>query len=185
MQIPLRTSSTVEAYIAAQEWRRAILPKCPMHSCGPCSLSRHGSYARTSPQGLRIARWYCPEGHRTFSLLPDFVAAGMSGLLACIEGTAAAVKSAASMEIAADGLRGFDVTLPSAVRWLRRRVTAVQAGRDALLQQTVMLSLPPSWVEPDSGHLLLELRRSLTPGILRAVHALGPAPIEVCRPLAR
>ena len=30
---------------------------------------------RVTPQGLRIARWYCPEGRRTFSLLPDFVAA--------------------------------------------------------------------------------------------------------------
>jgi hypothetical protein len=30
---------------------------------------------------VRIARWYCPEGHRTFSLLPDFLAAKLPGSL--------------------------------------------------------------------------------------------------------
>jgi hypothetical protein len=68
MQIPLRTLSNVDAYIRNREWNDVRLPACPMHPTGGCSFARHGSYERLSLSGLRIARWYCPEGHRTFSL---------------------------------------------------------------------------------------------------------------------
>src|SRR5271157_6006967 len=85
MQIPLRTLSSVDAYIRNREWNDVRLPACPMHPSGGCSFARHGSYERLSPSGLRIARWYCPEGHRTFSLIPDFVASRMPGLLDSIE----------------------------------------------------------------------------------------------------
>ena len=85
MQIPLRTSLDTEAYIRNREWRVARMPGCPLHPAGGCSFARHGSYARVTPRGLRIARWYCPEGHRTFSLLPDFLAARMTGLLTSIK----------------------------------------------------------------------------------------------------
>jgi len=64
---------------------------------------------------VRIARWYCPEGHRTFSLLPDFLAAKFPGLLTDIEVAAIEAKKARSMEAAADRLRGFEVPLPSAL----------------------------------------------------------------------
>ncbi len=74
MQIALHTRSTVDAYIAGQQWRQARLT-CPLHPSGGCALARHGSYVRKRPAGVRIARWYCPEGRRTFSLLPDFLAA--------------------------------------------------------------------------------------------------------------
>ncbi len=112
MQIPLHTQSSVEAYIAGCEWRHAHLLACPLHPEGGCSIARHGSYARVTLQGLRVARWYCPQGHRTFSLIPDFLAARLPGLLASIEDTVAAVASATSMEAAANALRGVDVTLP-------------------------------------------------------------------------
>jgi hypothetical protein len=85
MQIPLRTLSNVDAYIRNREWNDVRLPACPMHPTGGCSFARHGSYERLSLSGLRIARWYCPEGHRTFSLIPDFVASRMPGLLDSIE----------------------------------------------------------------------------------------------------
>jgi hypothetical protein len=75
LQIPLRTLSSAEAYIANQEWRDARLRAYPLHPSGGCSFARHG-YARLKPQGIRIARWYCPEGDRTFSLLSDFLAEG-------------------------------------------------------------------------------------------------------------
>ena len=81
MQMLLRTTSSAEAYIANQEWRAARLPVCPLHPQGGCSFAHHGSYLRATPPGLRVARWYCPEGHRTFSLLPDFLAARLPGLL--------------------------------------------------------------------------------------------------------
>ena len=94
LQIPLHTKSSAEAYIAAHEWRDASLLACPMHPSGGCSFGRHGSYARVMPKGLRVARWYCPQGHRTFSLLPDFLAARLPGLLTCVEAAVAAAKSA-------------------------------------------------------------------------------------------
>src|SRR3954452_275847 len=132
MQIPLRTRSTADAYIKKREWHDAYLATCPLHPEGGCSFARHGTYGRVTPRGLRIARWYCPEGHRTFSLLPDFLAARFPGLLASIDDTITVASSAKSMEAAADALRGPDISLPGAVRWLRRRFHAAQAGLDAV-----------------------------------------------------
>ena len=122
-----------------------------------------------TPRGLRIARWYCPEGHRTFSLLPDFLAARLPGLLASIEDAVAAAFSAKSMEAAADTQRGLDVTLPSAVRWLRRRVRAVEAVLEAVsrlvpatpISASARGSMPQ--IDLGQGHVLLGLRRSLSP----------------------
>jgi hypothetical protein len=74
-----------------------------------------------------IARWYCPQGHCTFSLLPDHLAARFPGTLAEIERVVAAVEQARSVEAAADALRRDPVTLTSAVRWVRRRVAPVRA----------------------------------------------------------
>jgi hypothetical protein len=65
VQIPLRTSSSVEVYAANEEWRSARLPHCPLHPAGGCGFARHGTYERVTPPRVRIARWYCPRGHRT------------------------------------------------------------------------------------------------------------------------
>src|SRR6516225_9344398 len=138
VQLPLRTLSSVEAYIRNREWRGARLSVCPLHPSGGCSFARHGSYARTTPSGLRIARWYCPEGRRTFSMLPDFLAARLPGLLASIEDSVAVASSAKSIEAAADTLRGPDVSLPGAVRWLRRRIRAVRTALAHVMTQAVI-----------------------------------------------
>ena len=45
----------------------------------------HGTYARKTPRGTQIARWYCPESHMTFSLLPDCLAARLPGTLDEVE----------------------------------------------------------------------------------------------------
>ena len=175
MQIPLRTQSSVEAYIANREWRAVRLLACPLHPSGGCSFARHGSYPRATPHGLRIARWYCPEGHRTFSLLPDFLAAGLPGLLASIEDIVVAVFSAKSMEAAADALRGIDVTLPSAIRWLQRRIRAVQAVLAAVsgvVPRTPIIAVARSSMSQigfGQGHVLLGLRRSLSPLLLSSL----------------
>lgn len=79
-----------------------------------------------SPPGTYIARWYCPQGHRTFSLLPDHLAARFPGTLSEIEQVVAVVEQAHSVEAAADALRSDPVTLPSALRWVRRRVAPVR-----------------------------------------------------------
>jgi hypothetical protein len=166
VQIPLRTSSSADAYIRNREWREARLSGCPLHPSGGCSFARHGSYARVTPRGLRIARWYCPEGRRTFSLLPDFLAARLPGLLASIEDSITMASSAKSMEAAADALRGPDVTLAGAVRWLRRRIRSVRTALAHVTPETAIGDL-------DKGCLLLGLRRSLSPQILNSI----PAPL--------
>jgi hypothetical protein len=78
------------------------------------------------PPGTRIARWYCPKGHCTFSLLPDHLAARFPGTLADIEAVVAAVEVAPSLEAAANALRTDDVTLATALRWIRRRTRLVR-----------------------------------------------------------
>jgi len=176
MQIPLRTFSSVDAYIGNREWRDARLSGCPLHPSGGCSFARHGSYARVTPSGLRIARWYCPEGRRTFSLLPDFLAARLPGLLASIEDSITVASSAKSMEAAADTLRGPDVTLPGAVRWLRRRIRAVRTALAHVTPEAVIGQLAvtaAAGIDLAKGRVLIGLRRSLSPQMLNCI----PAPL--------
>ena len=114
-------------YVSQRGWQRASLPRCPLHPQGGCGFARHGTYARVTPPGTRIPRWYCRTGHQTFSLLPDCLAARLSGTLSEVEAVVRAVEQAAGLEAACQELRP-DIEL----RWVRRRVQAVQAALQAL-----------------------------------------------------
>ena len=81
--------------------------------------------------GMRIARYYCPTAHETFSLLPDCLASHFPGELEAIEHVVAIVETARSVEAAADILRP-DITLPSAVRWGRRAIEGDQRPHNGL-----------------------------------------------------
>ena len=94
-------------------------------SHGGCSFARHGAYARKTPRGTRIARWYCPESHTTFSLLPDCLAARLPGTLDEVEQVVAHAEQAPSRSAAGDALRTDPVELPGAMRWVERRVRLV------------------------------------------------------------
>ena len=99
----------------------------PLHPRrGSCSLARHGTYRRKKPAGALIARWYCPQSHTTFSLLPDCLAARLPGTLQELEAVVAHAEQAASLMQAADQVRGDGIELPGAMRWLRRRVRLVR-----------------------------------------------------------
>jgi hypothetical protein len=126
VQLRFDTGLAGADYVNRELWRRAILPRCPLHLRGGCGLARHGSYARKRPAGTRIARWYCPQGHRTFSLLPDHLAARFPGTLTEIEQVAAAAEDASSLEACAQQLRPDPIGLPGALRWVRRRLTVVR-----------------------------------------------------------
>jgi hypothetical protein len=121
-----------EAYVARSAWRDASLATCPRHPHGGCGLVRHGTYPRRTPTGMRIARYYCPTAHETFSLLPDCLASRFPGALDPIEQVVVTVETARSVEAAADVLRP-DITLPSAVRWIRRRLTPVRRALVAVV----------------------------------------------------
>lgn len=78
-----------------------------------------------------MARWYCPTGRRTFSLLPDCLAARLTGTLAEVEAVVRAAERAPSLEAACGVLR-LDIELPGALRWVHRRVQAVHASLHVL-----------------------------------------------------
>ena len=125
MQLRYETGLTGEEYVRAKAWRDASLEQCPKHPHGDCSLARHGTYARKTPRGTRIARWYCPEGHTTFSLLPDCLAARLPGTLDDLETVVAHAEQAPSRTAAANALRPDAVELPGAMRWVERRIRLV------------------------------------------------------------
>ena len=120
------SSLTSEAYLAQRAWQHASLPHCPRHPAGGCGFARHGTYPRQTPTGMRIRRYYCPAAHETFSLLPDCLASRFPGDLDDLERVVAQVEAAPGIEAAADRLRP-DIVLPSAVRWVRRRLTLIRA----------------------------------------------------------
>lgn len=126
MQLGYATGLTSDGYVTREAWRAASLERCPRHPQGGCGFARHGTYARVHPPGTRIARWYCPAAHQTFSLLPDCLAARWSGTLVEIEALVEQCASASSLEAAAARCRP-EVQLPGVLRWLRRRLKAVQA----------------------------------------------------------
>ena len=105
MQLRDETGLTGEQYVQAEAWRDATLERCPNHPHGGGSLARHGTDARKSPRGTRIARWYCPESHTPFSRLPDCLAARLPGELDTVEAVVAHAEQAPSLAAAANELR--------------------------------------------------------------------------------
>lgn len=126
VQLRFDTGLAGAEYVNRELWRSATLSCCPLHPRGGCGFSRHGSYERKSPPGTRIARWYCRQGHCTFSLLPDHLAARFPGTLAEVEEVVVAAEQAGSLEACAHTLRPEPISLPGALRWLRRRLAAVR-----------------------------------------------------------
>lgn len=133
---------------------------------------------------MQITRYYCPTAHETFSLLPDCLASRFPGDLDDLERVVSHVETASSIEAAADVLRP-DIVLPSAVRWVRRRLTLVRA---TLL--TLVTLLPDLWhctaqlaavrAALDTEHALVTLRA-------RAAARLPalPRPLGFCPPIGR
>ena len=83
--------------------------------------------------------------------------------------------SAKSVESAADALRGPDVTLPGAVRWLRRRIRAVRTVLAHVAPESAVTTIGAIGTELGLGKRswLLGLRRSLSSEILSQI----PAPL--------
>ncbi|MGC4000011.1 MAG: hypothetical protein QM767_22275 [Anaeromyxobacter sp.] len=107
------------------------MERCPLHPEGGCGLARHGTYERVWPVGCRVARWWCPKARTSISLLPDCLAARLTGSLAEVDAVVAAAE-AGTREAASEALRP-DIELPGAVRWVRRRVRLVHAGLAAVI----------------------------------------------------
>jgi hypothetical protein len=177
VQLRFACALTGAEYVTQEGWSSATLPRCPLHPHGGCGFARHGTYERVSPPGTRVARWYCPEGHCTFSLLPDCLAARRSGTLAEVEAVVRAAEQAPSREALCDTLRP-EVELPGALRWVRRRVQDVHAGLTALKG---LLGEPLLRVEPTVTAFAAHLQVEAVLVVLRGIGApwLGalPAPL--------
>jgi hypothetical protein len=121
-----------ERYVSDFAWKEAILDHCPFHPDGGCGVEKLGSYPRVSPAGARIPRWWCPKQKASISLLPVFLAARLSGTLAAVEATVAAVEQAGGIAGAVDAVHPPEaedaIGLVGAVRSMRRRVHAVRAA---------------------------------------------------------
>ncbi len=169
MQLRYETGLTGEEYVRAEAWRDARLERCPNHPYGGCSLAGHGTYARKTPRGAKIARWYCRESHTTFSLLPDCLAARLPGTLDALETVVAHAERSRSLTETAKALRRDAVDLPGAIRWVRRRVRLVRrllTSAAELLPERFALGiagLVPLRTHLDTGSALVELRRLLAP----------------------
>ncbi len=127
VQLRFDTGLAGDQYVTRQVWRLATLLHCPLHPRGGCGFARHGTYARKTPPGTLVARWYCRLGHCTFSLLPDHLAAHLPGTLREVEQVVLAAEAAPSLQSCADALRPDAVGLVSALRWLHRRLDPVRA----------------------------------------------------------
>ena len=133
MQIRYATNLSVEQYVRQQAWQAATLSQCPLHPQGACGFCKHGTYRRKFPDGAKIARWYCADGHMSFSLLPDCLASRLSGSLIEVEDVITEVENSPSQEAAADNIR-IDILLPGALRWIRRRIFLVKAILSMLIE---------------------------------------------------
>ena len=132
MQLLYPIGLTDEDYVNARAWEYARLPACPNHPHGGCSLARHGTYERKTPQGCRVAHWYCRESHMTFSLLPDCLAARLPGTLGTLEAVANEAERAPSLAGAAAVLRPGPVGFEGTTRWVGRRVERVHHVLDVV-----------------------------------------------------
>jgi hypothetical protein len=184
VQLRFAISLTSTQYVSRQAWREASLACCPLHPGGGCSFARHGTYERLHPPGTRIARWYCREGHCTFSLLPDCLAARLPGTLVEVEAVVAAAEQVMSREAASEALRP-DIELPGALRWLRRRLGPVYVALH-LLKGLMADRFCACWptlagFRPcvEAEFVLLALRD------VAAVHLHGLPPPLGLRPLSR
>jgi hypothetical protein len=133
MQIRFATDLSADEYVRQQVWKDAALDTCPLHNKGGCGFGSHGTYSRQTPEGTKIARWYCPDGHSTFSLLPDCLSSRLPGSLIEVETAIDEVENAPSQEAAVHDLR-LDIGFTGVLRWIRRRLFPVRATLTLLIE---------------------------------------------------
>ena len=134
---------------------------------------------------MRVARWYCPEAHQSFSLLPDCLAARLVGSLDEVERVVVVVEGASGVEAAASVLRP-DIELPGAVRWVRRRLNGVRAALLALVtllpgRMGAKPELTAVRAELGSERALVELREIGKAHVSALVRPVGLRPPQRAR----
>lgn len=105
-------------------------------------------------------------GHCTFSLLPDHLAARFPGTLSAIEQVVATVQAAPTLVGCVEQLRPDPVSLPSALRWIHRRLRLVYP-----LLPLVVTLLPEQLAHCEPTVAAMRQRLSV-PWLLLALRAL-------------
>ena len=168
VQLRFPTGLSSDDYIRTQAWTNASLTRCPLHPYQDCGMHRHGTYERKGPAGAKVTRYYCRKGQTTFSLLPDCLAARLPDTLDEVQQVIVAVEVGPSIEQVAAKHRPVTVSLPSAVRWVRRRLNAVRAVLMALIG---LLPGRFAGCQPT----IKDFTRALgTPSVLVALRGLAP-----------
>ena len=192
MQLLWNLSLSGEDYVTTQAWRKAELDCCPEHPGGGCGFVRNGTYRRKTRWGdARIPRWYCPDAHKTWSLLPRCFSAQLPGTLDELEAAALAAETEPSLRAAAECARpGHVITEAANRRWLKHRRDLV-----ASCLTTVITLLPDLFVgctpsvrslraHLGVGRLLFELRGHAAAHLQHLASPLGfavrinPVPIS-------
>ena len=133
MQLRFATDLSAEEYVRRKAWKEAKLEICPIHPEGGCGFGKNGTYRRKYPEGTKIARWYCSLGHGTFSFLPDCLSARLPGPLTEVEDVIEEVEKSPTQENAVDRIR-LDISLPGALRWVRRRLLPIRSALTMLIE---------------------------------------------------
>ena len=150
MQLRFATNLSVDQYIKGKAWKDVQLNHCPLHPQGGCKFAGHGTYTRKFPDGVKVARWYCPKGHTTFSMLPDCLSSRLPGTLIDVETVINQIESSPSQEAAANNIR-LDISLPGALRWMRRRLFLIRSTLILLIGKRSMNRI----FKLDSGHEMI------------------------------
>ena len=183
VQIVFESGHTSESYVSDCGWEQASIERCPR--CGG-RIPSHGTYERKSPEGTRVARFYCRRCRMTVSLLPHFLAAGYGETLDVQRKAVEAVERCPTFDEAARVMRP-DIEIQGARRWLRRRVRRHRLGLLLLVTAlgTAPAAMTPAEVRAAAAELLQQLP---TPAGLahrrmghwlearRLQHAMGPDP---------
>ena len=133
MQLRFATNLSVDQYIKGKAWKDAKLDHCPLHPNGGCKFAKHGTYSRKFPDGVQVARWYCWKGCTTFSMLPDCLSSRLPGTLIEVENVIKQIENSSSQEAAANNIR-LDISLPSALRWMRLRLFLIRLTLNLLIE---------------------------------------------------
>ena len=137
MQALWKGFDAADRYVTDRAWEKAVLYECPFHPQGGCGLRKLGTYRRVAPEGVRVARFWCPLARRSVSLLPAFLAARMPGTLDEVEAVVLAVEQAGSIAAAVEQVHPADAERAigpvCAERSIRRRVQPVCAALLAVI----------------------------------------------------
>jgi len=182
MQIRFDIDISAEDYVRLRAWEWAWLDRCPLHPDGGCRFARHGTYERAYPPGTLIARLYCPDGHMTFSLLPDCLCSRLSATLQDVEEIVFKAESFPSVAAAAKEDTRY-IEPAGARRWLQRRIFLVTHALNLLIHfmPEMFAGCSPTissfryFLKTDS--VLPLLRQTPAPYLHQLPHPLGFCPI--------